>query len=53
VHDGEIYIERVNAPFLATVKHHDRPYQGGRSKHWIKIKNREHPAMARVMDAWA
>ena len=22
-------------------KHRDRPYQAGRSKHWIKVKNRE------------
>jgi len=21
-------------------KHRDRPYQAGRSKHWIKVKNR-------------
>jgi len=21
-----------------------RPYQAGRSKHWIKVKDREHPA---------
>jgi hypothetical protein len=27
----------------------DRPYQAGRSKHWIKVKNRQHPAMDRVM----
>ena len=32
-------------------KHRDRPYRGGRQKHWIKIKNRSHPAMSRVMDA--
>jgi bifunctional non-homologous end joining protein LigD len=30
-------------------KRRDRPYQGGRSKHWIKVKNRTHPAMSRVM----
>ena len=23
-------------------KHRDRPYQAGRSKHWIKVKNRKH-----------
>ena len=34
-------------------KRRDRPYQGGRSKHWVKVKNREHPAMTRVMDALA
>jgi bifunctional non-homologous end joining protein LigD len=28
-------------------KRRDRPYQVGRSKHWIKIKNRQHPAMGR------
>src|SRR5215475_8003923 len=32
-------------------KHRDRPYRAGRSKHWIKVKNRKHPAMERVMDA--
>jgi ATP-dependent DNA ligase len=31
-------------------KRRDRPYQGGRSKHWVKVKNRAHPAMSRVMD---
>jgi bifunctional non-homologous end joining protein LigD len=31
----------------------DRPDQAGRSKHWIKVKNRKHPAMSRVMDAFA
>jgi ATP-dependent DNA ligase len=34
-------------------KRRDRPYQAGRSKHWIKIKNRKHPAMSRVMEAFA
>jgi bifunctional non-homologous end joining protein LigD len=32
-------------------KHSDRPYQSGRSKHWIKIKNRKHQAFARVQEA--
>jgi bifunctional non-homologous end joining protein LigD len=31
-------------------KRRDRPYQAGRSKHWVKVKNRQHPAMSRVMD---
>ena len=31
-------------------KRRDRPYQAGRSKHWIKVKNRQHPAMKRVMN---
>ena len=34
-------------------KRGDRPYQAGRSKHWMKVKNRKHPAMERVMDALA
>jgi bifunctional non-homologous end joining protein LigD len=29
-------------------KRRDRPYQAGRLKDWIKIKNRKHPAMERV-----
>jgi ATP-dependent DNA ligase len=32
-------------------KRRDRPHQAGRSKHWIKIKNRKHPAMFRMIDA--
>jgi ATP-dependent DNA ligase len=28
----------------------DRPYQAGRSKHWIKVKNRQHPSMDRVKE---
>jgi bifunctional non-homologous end joining protein LigD len=34
-------------------KRRDRPSRAGRSKHWIKIKNRERPAMSRVMEAFA
>jgi ATP-dependent DNA ligase len=34
-------------------KRRDRPYQGGRSKYWMKNKNRKHPAMSRVMEAFA
>lgn len=34
----------------------DRRYQAGQSKHWVKVKNRYHPAMSRVMshsgDPW-
>jgi len=33
-------------------KRRDRPYQAGRSKHWIKVKNRKHPAMSRVMETF-
>jgi hypothetical protein len=32
-------------------KRRDRPYEAGRSKHWLKVKNRTHPAMERVMDS--
>ena len=31
-------------------KHRDRPYRAGSSPHWVKVKNRKHPAMERVMD---
>ena len=34
-------------------KRADRPYRAGRSKDWIKVKNRNHPAMERVMDSFA
>jgi bifunctional non-homologous end joining protein LigD len=34
-------------------KHRDRPYQSGRSKHWIKVKNRNHVAFDRVREAFA
>ena len=33
-------------------KRRDRSYQGGRSKHWVKIKNRKHPATSRLMEAF-
>jgi bifunctional non-homologous end joining protein LigD len=29
----------------------DRPYRPGRSPHWVKVKNRSHPAFGRMMDA--
>jgi bifunctional non-homologous end joining protein LigD len=31
-------------------KRRDRPYRAGRSPHWVKVKNRNHPAMSRVRD---
>jgi ATP-dependent DNA ligase len=34
-------------------KRRDRPYRGGRSKDWVKVKNRSHPAMDRVERAHA
>jgi bifunctional non-homologous end joining protein LigD len=30
-------------------KRRDRPYEAGRSKHWIKVKNRSHPATDREL----
>lgn len=30
-------------------KHRDRPYRGGRQKHWLKVKNRSHPAIGREL----
>jgi ATP-dependent DNA ligase len=33
-------------------KRRDRPYRGGRSKDWLKTKNRQHAAMVRVMEAF-
>jgi ATP-dependent DNA ligase len=33
-------------------RHRDRFYRPGRCDHWIKVKNRKHPAMERVMDAF-
>jgi bifunctional non-homologous end joining protein LigD len=32
-------------------KRSDRPYRGGRSKDWIKVKNRKHQAFDRVREA--
>jgi bifunctional non-homologous end joining protein LigD len=33
-------------------KRRDRPYQAGRSKYWVKVKNRKHAAINRVMEAF-
>jgi bifunctional non-homologous end joining protein LigD len=33
-------------------KRRDRPYQAGRSKYWVKVKNRQRPAMSRVMESF-
>ena len=34
-------------------KHRDWPYRDGRSKFWVKCKNRAHPATERVMEVFA
>ena len=31
-------------------KHRESSYRGGRFRHWIKVKNRQHPAYSRVLD---
>jgi bifunctional non-homologous end joining protein LigD len=33
-------------------KRRDLPYQAGRSRYWLKVKNRKHPAMSRLMEAF-
>jgi bifunctional non-homologous end joining protein LigD len=33
-------------------KRQDRPYRAGRSPYWVKVKNRNHPAMSRVMETF-
>jgi ATP-dependent DNA ligase len=33
-------------------KRADRPYRAGRSKDWVKVKNRKHPAFSRVQDQY-
>jgi bifunctional non-homologous end joining protein LigD len=40
------------APSLEGIvsKQLDRPYRGGRCAHWLKSKNRNHPAFGRVQD---
>jgi ATP-dependent DNA ligase len=34
-------------------KHRDRAYQAGKSKHWIKVKNRNHHAFERVKESFS
>jgi len=34
-------------------KRADRPYRGGRSKDWIRVKNRQHQAFERVSEAFS
>jgi bifunctional non-homologous end joining protein LigD len=34
-------------------KRRDSTYRAGRSPNWIKVKNRQHPAMYRVMEAFS
>jgi ATP-dependent DNA ligase len=48
---GPSYSERRVGWGLVS-KRRDRPYRAGRSKHWVKVKNRRHPAMERVLEAF-
>jgi bifunctional non-homologous end joining protein LigD len=32
-------------------KRFDRPYRGGRSSDWVKMKNRKHHVFTRVIEA--
>jgi bifunctional non-homologous end joining protein LigD len=34
-------------------KRRDRPYRSGRSPDWVKVKNRQHPAIERVKEAFS
>ena len=34
-------------------KHRERVYRPGRCDHWVKVKNRQHPAYSRVADQFA
>jgi ATP-dependent DNA ligase len=34
-------------------KRSDRPYRAGRSRDWVKVKNRKHHAFDRVNDAFS
>jgi bifunctional non-homologous end joining protein LigD len=34
-------------------KHRERAYRAGTSPNWVKVKNPKHPAMTRVMEAFA
>jgi bifunctional non-homologous end joining protein LigD len=34
-------------------KRRDRPYRAGRSPDWVKVKNRKHPAIERVKEAFS
>jgi ATP-dependent DNA ligase len=34
-------------------KHRESLYRGGRFRHWIKVKNRQHPAFARVQEQFS
>ena len=66
-HLARLLARRVNGIFLSDFergeigpvgleglvsKRNDRAYRAGASPNWVKVKNPEHPAMARVKDAF-
>ena len=52
--DGDLIFEHVCKLGLEGIvcKRIDMPYRAGRSKHWLKLKNRAHPAIMRVKEAF-
>jgi ATP-dependent DNA ligase len=52
--DGDLIFEHVCKLGLEGIvcKRIDMPYRAGRSKHWLKLKNRAHPATMRVRQAF-
>jgi hypothetical protein len=40
-----------NVAAISSAPRRDRPYRAGRSRHWVKVKNRKHLVMSRVMEA--
>ena len=52
--DGEMIFEHVCKLKLEGLiaKRIDMPYRAGRSKHWLKLKNRSHPSLMRVKEAF-
>ena len=52
--DGQTVFEHVCKLGLEGIvcKRIDLPYENGPSKSWIKVKNRQHPALARVREAF-
>ena len=50
--DAKAACESFDALAATVSKRVDRPYRAGRSKDWVKVKNRNHPAMDRVIDSF-
>ena len=52
---AQIYSKRLAGWALEGLvsKRADRPYRGGRSRDWIKVKNRDHQAFERVKESFS